>query len=163
MNTAKRNVILHDRDTSREAVLIAQPLEHPLRRVLLLLRSTFVLAQDRIDNRDESEFRHPSKLRDPRIDFFRGLALYMIIVDHVVGDPLARFTYQRVGFSDAAEIFVYLSGLACGIAYSRTLARDGWSALRSIITRRAARIYVFYALSGGRRSFSRQRVRRCGE
>ena len=41
-------------------------------------------------------------VRDLRIDFFRGLALYMILVDHVVGDPLSRFTIQNFGFSDAA-------------------------------------------------------------
>ena len=87
--------------------------------------------------------------RDPRIDFFRGLALYMIFVDHVVGDPLGRVTYHAIGFSDAAEIFVFISGLACGIAYSRVLARKGWSALFSSIAKRAARIYIYYALSSG--------------
>jgi hypothetical protein len=86
-------------------------------------------------------------VRDLRIDFFRGLALYMIFVDHVAGDPLARFTYQILGFSDAAEIFVFLSGLACGIAYSRVLARQGLSALILAVANRAARIYVYYALS----------------
>jgi len=45
-------------------------------------------------------------LRDPRIEFLRGLALYMIVVDHVSGDPLAMFTYRILGFSDAAEMFV---------------------------------------------------------
>jgi hypothetical protein len=48
--------------------------------------------------------------RDLRIDFFRGLALYMIIFDHIPGDPLSKLTYARLGFSDAAEIFVFLSG-----------------------------------------------------
>ena len=51
-------------------------------------------------------------MRDPRIDFLRGLALYMIVVDHVSGDPLAMFTYRILGFSDAAEMFVFLSGIA---------------------------------------------------
>ena len=32
------DIVLHDRDTAREPRLIAQPLEYPLRRVLLLLR-----------------------------------------------------------------------------------------------------------------------------
>ena len=61
--------------------------------------------------------------RDLRIDFFRGLALYMIIFDHIPGDPLSKFTYARLGFSDAAEIFVFLSGVSCGIVYSRVLSR----------------------------------------
>jgi hypothetical protein len=83
--------------------------------------------------------------RDRRIDFFRGLALYMIFVDHVIGDPLAKFTFQSIGFSDAAEIFVFVSGLACGIAYSR----QSLSALFSSIAKRAGRIYIYYALSSG--------------
>jgi hypothetical protein len=71
----------------------------------------------------------------------------MILVDHIAGDPLSRFSYQHLGFSDAAEIFVFLSGLACGIAYSRTLARHGWGTLLLAITKRATRIYVYYAIS----------------
>src|SRR5271170_6626969 len=34
-----RHVILHDRDAAREAAFVPKPLEDPLRRVLLLLRS----------------------------------------------------------------------------------------------------------------------------
>ena len=46
--------------------------------------------------------------RDLRIDFFRGLALFMIIFDHIPGDPLSKLTSARIGFSDAAELFVFL-------------------------------------------------------
>ncbi len=87
------------------------------------------------------------KMRDPRIDFFRGLAIYMIFVDHVIGDPLATFTYHSIGLSDAAEIFVFLSGIASGIAYSRTFARKGFTTFVSVIIKRAGRIYLYYALS----------------
>ncbi len=85
--------------------------------------------------------------RDMRIDFFRGLALYMILVDHVAGDPLGKLTFQRFGFSDAAEIFVFLSGVSCAIVYSGVLARRGWSGLLRSIARRAAYIYAFYLLT----------------
>ena len=33
------NIVLHDRYAAREPILIAEPLEDPLRRMLLLLRS----------------------------------------------------------------------------------------------------------------------------
>ncbi len=85
--------------------------------------------------------------RDVRIDFFRGLALYMILVDHVVGDPIGKFTYQRIGFSDAAELFVFLSGVSCAIVYSGVRARRGWSGLLRSIARRATHIYVYYLLT----------------
>jgi hypothetical protein len=40
-----------------------------------------------------------------------------------------------------------LSGVSCGIAYSRVLARSGWRGLLTATTKRAARIYLFYLLS----------------
>ena len=85
--------------------------------------------------------------RDVRIDFFRGLALYMILVDHVVGDPIGKLTFRRMGFSDAAELFVFLSGISCAIVYSGVLARRGWGGLLEAIARRASYIYAFYLLT----------------
>jgi hypothetical protein len=71
----------------------------------------------------------------------------MILVDHVAGDPLGKLTFQRFGFSDAAEIFVFLLGVSCAIVYSGVLARRGWSGLLRSIARRAAYIYAFYLLT----------------
>ncbi|MCQ0091749.1 OpgC family protein [Roseovarius sp. M141] len=56
--------------------------------------------------------------RDPRIDAFRGLALIMIFIDHVPGNPYEYFTIRNIGFSDAAEAFFVMSGVAAGLAYS---------------------------------------------
>jgi hypothetical protein len=87
-------------------------------------------------------------VRDLRIDFFRGLALYMVVVDHIGGDPLGKFTYQAVGFSDAAEVFIFISGVACcGLAYSSLLVRRGWGVSMHVVGLRAIRIYFYYALS----------------
>ena len=96
-------------------------------------------------NADQKTFATGS--RDLRIDFFRGLALYMIFVDHIVGDPLSMLTYRILGFSDAAEIFVFLSGIACGTAYSRIFARGGLSSLVWVTAKRAGRIYFYYVLA----------------
>src|SRR5215467_1817292 len=85
--------------------------------------------------------------RDLRIDFFRGLALYMSIFDHIPGDPLGRLTYAHIGFSDAAEIFVFLSGLSCGIVYSRVLERHSIAGLLKAVSRRAWQIYFYYVLT----------------
>lgn len=76
--------------------------------------------------------------RDPRIDAFRGLALVMIFINHVPGNPYESFTSRNFGFSDAAESFFVLSGIAAGMAYSAgflpgPLARNGlWAAVRPI-------------------------------
>lgn len=56
--------------------------------------------------------------RDPRIDVFRGLALVMIFINHVPGNPYEYLTIRNLGFSDAAEAFFLMSGIAAGLAYT---------------------------------------------
>ena len=56
-----------------------------------------------------------------RLDVFRGLALVMIYINHVPGTVFEHFTSRNFGFSDAAEAFVVMSGVAAGIAYSGTV------------------------------------------
>ncbi|WP_416384557.1 OpgC family protein [Roseovarius sp. Pro17] len=65
----------------------------------------------------------PGSSRDPRLDFFRGLALVMIFINHVPGNPLEIFTNRNFGFSDAAEGFVIMSGMAAGLAYPIAFTR----------------------------------------
>jgi hypothetical protein len=55
--------------------------------------------------------------RDPRLDVFRGLALVIILIDHLPGNFWAQFTLGNWGFSDAAEGFVLIAGIAAGLAY----------------------------------------------
>lgn len=61
--------------------------------------------------------------RDPRIDVFRGLALVMIFINHVPGTIYELFTSRNFGFSDAAEAFVLMSGVAAGLAYGPMFAQ----------------------------------------
>jgi hypothetical protein len=51
------------------------------------------------------------------VDFWRGIALAIIFIDHMPGGLLARLTPRNFGFSDAAEIFVFLAGVAASFAY----------------------------------------------
>ena len=57
--------------------------------------------------------RAPST-RDARLDVFRGMCLVMIFINHVPGNPYERFTSRNFGWSDAAEAFVMMSGIAAG-------------------------------------------------
>ena len=57
--------------------------------------------------------------RDLRLDFFRGLALFSIFIDHIPNNVLGQFTMQAAGFSDAAEVFIFISGYAAGMVYGR--------------------------------------------
>ncbi|WP_263626653.1 OpgC family protein [Xinfangfangia pollutisoli] len=59
------------------------------------------------------------------MDFFRGLALIIILVNHLTDNPWALWTPSRFGFSDATEIFVFCSGLASALAFGAVFARAG--------------------------------------
>jgi hypothetical protein len=59
----------------------------------------------------------PPHLRDHRIDLLRGLALLMIFINHIPGTLWEHVTSRNFGFSDAAEGFVLMSGIAAGLAY----------------------------------------------
>ena len=69
--------------------------------------------------------------RDARLDVFRGLALVTIYINHVPGTIFEHLTSRNFGFSDAAEAFVIMSGVAAGIAYGPDLAGSRfWRGLR---------------------------------
>ncbi len=82
--------------------------------------------------------------RDHRIDFFRGLALIFIFWDHVPDNPLAQLTVRNFGFSDAAEIFVFLAGYAAILAYGRIARREGMLVAGVRILRRTWVLYVVH-------------------
>jgi hypothetical protein len=63
--------------------------------------------------------------RDLRLDFFRGIALFLIFIDHIPGNVLGHFTIQNIGFSDAAEIFIFVSGYTAALVYGRAMLKQG--------------------------------------
>lgn len=84
--------------------------------------------------------------RDLRLDLFRGLALWFIFLDHVPDNIVSWLTVRNYGFSDATEIFVYISGYTAVIAYSRMLVREGWLRAAARIYRRVWQLYVAHIL-----------------
>src|SRR5882724_10444265 len=84
--------------------------------------------------------------RDLRLDFFRGLALWFIFLDHVPNNIVSWLTVRNYGFSDATEIFVFISGYTAVIAYSRMMAREGWPIAAARIYRRVWQLYVAHIL-----------------
>ncbi len=86
---------------------------------------------------------HPgSEKRDLRLDFFRGLALFCIFIDHIPNNILAEFTMQSVMFADAAEVFILISGYTAGMVYGRVLERQGFLAAGSRVYQRLWQLYV---------------------
>lgn len=81
--------------------------------------------------------------RDLRIDLLRGLAMAVVVVNHLpVPSHLSALTVERVGVVTGAEMFVVLSGLAVGMAHQHRIARAGWHASASALLRRALTLYL---------------------
>ena len=63
--------------------------------------------------------------RDPRLDFFRGVTMFIILIAHVPNNWLALWIPARFGFSDATEVFVFCSGMASALAFGRVFRERG--------------------------------------
>lgn len=84
--------------------------------------------------------------RDARVDFFRGLALIFIFIDHVQENVLQYATMQNFGFADAADVFVALAGYASFLAYTRVFDGQGWGAGLMKVGRRVSTLYLAHIL-----------------
>jgi hypothetical protein len=80
--------------------------------------------------------------RDLRLDLFRGLALWLIFLDHIPSNMVAWITIRNYGFSDATEIFVFISGYTAAFVYGREMLDRGAVIAGARILRRAWQVYV---------------------
>lgn len=86
--------------------------------------------------------------RDERLDMFRGIALVMIFINHVPGTVYENFTSRNFGFSDAAEAFVFMSGMAAGLAYSNRFRTGNlWAAIAKVWARARHLYFVHIAIT----------------
>jgi len=87
------------------------------------------------------------EMRDLRLDACRGLALWFIFLDHVPDNDFAWLTLRNYGFSDTTEVFFFVSGFTCMLAYGRALQGEGWAATVARAGRRALEIYAAFLLT----------------
>jgi hypothetical protein len=80
--------------------------------------------------------------RELRLDLFRGIALWLIFVDHLPPNILTWFTIRNYGFSDATEIFIFISGYTAAFVYSRAMRDRGFVVASARIFKRVWQIYV---------------------
>jgi hypothetical protein len=80
--------------------------------------------------------------RELRLDLFRGLALWLIFIDHLPPNLLTWFTIRNYGFSDATEIFIFISGYTAAFVYGRAMLESGFVVATARILRRVWQIYV---------------------
>jgi hypothetical protein len=80
--------------------------------------------------------------RDLRLDLFRGIALWLIFLDHIPQNIMNWFTIRNYGFSDATEIFIFISGYTAAFVYGRAMQERGIVIASARVLRRAWQIYV---------------------
>ncbi len=68
----------------------------------------------------------PRRPRDPRLDFFRGLAMFIILLAHTPENAWTLWIPARFGYSDATEIFVFCSGMASALAFGAVFRERGF-------------------------------------
>jgi hypothetical protein len=91
--------------------------------------------------------------RDFRLDLYRGYALWLIFLAHVPGTFVNSITPWNYGFSDPAEVFIFVSGYANAYVYGRVMEQRGFLVGGAQIVRRAfeayvAQIFLFVILIG---------------
>ncbi|HEY7296811.1 MAG TPA: OpgC domain-containing protein [Xanthobacteraceae bacterium] len=80
--------------------------------------------------------------RDLRLDLFRGIALWLIFLDHIPSNVVSWITIRNYGFSDATEIFIFISGYTAAFVYGKAMRERGFIIAGARILRRAWQIYV---------------------
>jgi len=85
--------------------------------------------------------------RSLEVDFFRGAALLVIVIDHISGSVLSHLMLHSYAYCDAAEVFVFVGGYATAAAYSRIAARGDHGVAAWRFVKRAWEIYLAYLLT----------------
>jgi hypothetical protein len=88
----------------------------------------------------------PEKGRDLRLDLFRGVANWAIFLDHIPDNIVNWVTTRNYGFSDAADLFVFISGYTASFVYARMMLERGFLVGATRLTKRVWQLYVAHII-----------------
>jgi hypothetical protein len=88
----------------------------------------------------------PPKGRDLRLDLFRGVANWAIFLDHIPDNVVNWITTRNYGFSDAADLFVFISGYTASFVYARMMLERGFVVGTTRLTKRVWQLYVAHII-----------------
>ena len=88
----------------------------------------------------------PEKGRDLRLDLFRGIANWAIFLDHIPDNVVNWITTRNYGFSDAADLFVFISGYTASFVYARMMIERGFIVGATRLTKRVWQLYVAHVI-----------------
>src|SRR5882757_1815512 len=90
--------------------------------------------------------RLPLAGRDLRLDLFRGLANWAIFLDHIPHEVMNSITTRNYGFSDAADLFVFISGYTAASVFGRIMIERGYAAAASRLLKRVVKLYAAHVI-----------------
>ncbi|WP_441241913.1 OpgC domain-containing protein [Tardiphaga sp. 768_D3_N2_1] len=88
----------------------------------------------------------PPKGRDLRLDLFRGIANWAIYLDHIPDNVVNWVTTRNYGFSDAADLFVFISGYTASFVYAKMMLERGFIVGATRLTKRVWQLYVAHVI-----------------
>ncbi|MGO4526728.1 OpgC family protein [Microvirga sp. 2MCAF35] len=84
--------------------------------------------------------------RNTTIDFWRGLVLVIIFVNHIPGNLIEDITPRNFGFSDSTEAFIFISGLSVALVYYPKIPQGDVVGVVKRCLRRAFELYRMHLL-----------------
>lgn len=84
--------------------------------------------------------------RDVRLDLFRGLANWAIFLGHIPNTALTWLTMRNYGFSDGADLFVFISGYTATLVFGKVMLKRGFHIGATRLFRRVWQLYVAHVL-----------------
>src|SRR5258708_15663634 len=88
----------------------------------------------------------PEKGRDLRLDLFRGVANWAIFLDHIPDNVVNWITTRNYGFSDAADLFVFISGYTASFVYARMMLDRGFIVGATRLTKRVSQLHCAHII-----------------
>jgi hypothetical protein len=88
----------------------------------------------------------PPKERDLRLDLFRGIANWAIFLNHIPNNAVNWVTTRNYGFSDGADLFVFISGYTAAIVYGRMMRDHGFVIAATRLSKKVWQLYVAHVM-----------------
>ena len=88
----------------------------------------------------------PLSGRDLRLDLLRGIANWAIFLNHIPNNAVNWITTRNYGFSDGAELFVFISGYTAAHVYGRIMRDHGFMIGATRLVKRVWQLYVAHVM-----------------
>lgn len=88
----------------------------------------------------------PARGRDLRLDLLRGIANWAIFLDHIPNNIVNWITTRNYGFSDAADLFVFISGYTASFVYAKMMLERGFVVGGTRLFKRVWQLYVAHVI-----------------